>query len=651
MSMDEDLFGVDENDDDMLGDDMENYDMDVDNDNGAGDNNDEANDQDNEEDNEDNEGNEDNDDGEDGDEGDGDGEDEKDEENDEDEEGEEEEEEEDDDDEGNENQDEENGERAVSVKLENGSQDVEMGHGDSERTGDRKNGLADLNPATSSKPSNNGVSSTHTESQSSASLRERVLESIRKAKEFDIVPTVAIPYSQQCHAMAVSEGPKWIITGGEDGFIRKYDFTASIEGKAPLTVAQKHNLMDSITKAGVIGSYWENEQPLTKKQMMRSNPKFKESDFSAGTVSYEPQVSPVYALDVERNGFWCVAGLLSGGISLYTMIYNEGAMHHYFKHNTSKLGQQTVDTGHLDAASVLRLNRQQDRLLSGSWDKTIREWDLNTGKVTNLFSGSTGQISSVRYRPQGLTDITFKNDGEGQNPSDVDSLFGDSDEENDQNEQNEQNEHNALKESVKTEPAKNKPATSDNIFMSSSIDGTINIWDARVLGKSAVLKLGVPENTPPWCMTASWSNDGDKLYVGRRNSTVEEISLRMPHANGAGNTKSPNVLKRLLFPKISGPVTALSTMPNDNFLLCGSNDNIRLYNLGLYHEFALESTTSKKRATPFFVIPGHNGGVLSNLHVDDTGRFMISTSGNRGWGHSSYSDVVLVYLIDCEGMP
>lgn len=629
MSMDDDLFNVGENDEDMLEEDMDQFGMDVDDDNANEENgnDEEENDDDEDDEDEDNEENEDNDDNE---------ENEENEENDDNEDNDDNQDENDENDDQDDNDDDmdENPDKNDDEPTQKDPESASASHNN------RENQL--LREVKLTQPANGDSTKVDSESESGRSLRERVLDSIRRATEFDIVPTVAIPYGQQCHAMAVLEGPKWLVTGGEDGFIRKYDFTASIEGKAPLTVAQKHNLMDSITKAGVIGSYWENEQPLTQKQMLASNPKFNASDFSSGSVSYEPQVNPVYSLDVERNGFWCLSGLLSGGISLYTMIYNEGAIHHYFRHNANKFGEQTIDTGHLDAVSVLKLNRAQDRFLSGSWDKTIREWDLNTGKVVNLFKGSTGQISSIQFRPQGLTDITFKNDGEGQNPSDVDSLFGDSDEEDDAN---------VSKSSIKTDLAKNKPATSDSIFMSSSIDGTINIWDVRVSGKNLVLKLGVPENVPPWCMTASWSNDGDKLYVGRRNSTVEELSLRMPHSRGASNSKVPNVLKRLLFPKISGPVTALSTMPNDNFLLCGSNDNIRLYNLSLYHEFALESTTSKKRATPFFVIPGHNGGALSNLYVDDSGRFMISTSGNRGWGHSSYADVVLVYSIDCEGMP
>lgn len=620
MSMDDDLFNVGDNDEDMLDAEEENdsYGMDVDqndqneddDENGDNNENDENDENDNEEGNNDDDGND----------------------------------EEDGNDEDGEDEDGEDANDDDKEKEQN-SQDANDNNGKAQKKDEQNGGSKEG----SANQESNGLEEANGASvpNDAVSIRQRALEGMKKANYLDISPMVACPYANQCHSFAVSEGPKWLLTGGEDGFIRKYDFTASIEGKLPLTVAQKHNLMDSITKAGVIGSYWENEQPQTKQQIMEGNPKIKPSDFTSGAISYEPKVNPVYALDVERNGYWCLSGLLSGGISLYTMIYNEGAIHHYFPHNNQKQAQHSTANGHLDTISVLRLNFEQNRFLSGSWDKTIREWDLNTGKVVNLYKGSTGQISTIQYRPLGLTDITFEVDGtEAKNDnSDVDSLFGDSDEERDKDDDDE----TAAAKSKPETKGKNKVVTSDSIFMSSNIDGTVNIWDARVSTSTATLRIGVPEGVPPWCMTSAWSNDGDKIYVGRRNSTVEELSLRMPHKLGTGSTAVPNVSKTLQFPKISGPVSALAVMPNDNFLLCGSNDNIRLYNLGLYNEFAQETTVLKKRATPFFVIPGHHGGMLSNLYVDDTGRFMISTSGSRGWGQASYADAVLVYSIDYEG--
>ena len=49
--------------------------------------------------------------------------------------------------------------------------------------------------------------------------------------------------------------------------------------------------------------------------------------------------------------------------------------------------------GHDWSVTSLVLNTKGDLLLSGSWDKTMRLWDLNTGEVVNVFKGHQEMLS------------------------------------------------------------------------------------------------------------------------------------------------------------------------------------------------------------------------------------------------------------------
>ena len=48
--------------------------------------------------------------------------------------------------------------------------------------------------------------------------------------------------------------------------------------------------------------------------------------------------------------------------------------------------------------------------------------------------------------------------------------------------------------------------------------------------------------------------------------------------------------------------------------------------------------------TPFLIVPGHRTGVISQLYLDPTCTFMISTGGNRGW-EGATTEVLLGYEI------
>ncbi|KAL7621765.1 Transcription factor spt8 [Parahypoxylon ruwenzoriense] len=208
------------------------------------------------------------------------------------------------------------------------------------------------------------------------------------AATYDIVPTMAAPMATSINAMAITPDLRYWMTGGSDGYIRKYDGPATINGKTLLTVAQRHPFVDSVTKAGVLMSYWENAEP------------------QPALVRQEDLVlSPVYSLAVHSQALWLLSGLESGGINLQSVRHDEGK-------------RITCLKKHTNAVSVLTLSPDEKSVLSGSWDKNIFNWDLNTGQVTRHFDGSGGQISAVEIRPLGGAPIPPEA-GEEDIPSDT----------------------------------------------------------------------------------------------------------------------------------------------------------------------------------------------------------------------------------------
>lgn len=74
---------------------------------------------------------------------------------------------------------------------------------------------------------------------------------------------------------------------------------------------------------------------------------------------------------------------------------------------------------------MLTLAQDEKSVLSGSWDKTVLDWDLNTGQVKRSFEGSAGQISALEMRPlssspiaEALPDQTTTNDTFSSNNAD-----------------------------------------------------------------------------------------------------------------------------------------------------------------------------------------------------------------------------------------
>ena len=377
-------------------------------------------------------------------------------------------------------------------------------------------------------------------------------------------------------------------------------------------------------------------------------------------------LSPVYSLAVHHQALWILSGLESGSINLQSVRHDEGK-------------RITCLRGHKSTVSVLTMTEDERSLLSGSWDKTIKDWDLNTGQVRRTFAGSGGQIASIEFRPtssipvpqdsstEDVHSTTFSNnDGyksaanglmtngitnngaateenaEQAHGSPDDSLFGDRDslfgdgndgilgtsnsarfDEDDDDEfsiaiangiQQQQQDDDAQAEldtvdlggpvqppqvslksdenvaqqtnqppqeatgtnaqdssnppvngipsssgeaptqqhTEKSEQAEEQDPTSETIFLDASIDGSLRIWDRRQ--PNPVAHINPRKGVPPWCMNACWSPDGNTIYAGRRNNTVEEYSLHK------GALREPSRVFKL--PSDSGAVSAVKPMPN-----------------------------------------------------------------------------------------
>lgn len=539
----------------------------------------------------------------------------------------------------------------------------------------------------------------------SARFRYEVRPEALNASIYDIMPTIAAPQSTSINAIAATPDMRFWFSGGTDGYIRKYDGVASVNGKTLLTVAQRHPFVDSVVKAGVLMTYWDNEEPLLK--------------------SEDHSLSPVYSLAVQSQALWMLSGLESGAINLYSVRHDEGKrITHLSKHKS--------------AVSVLTLAQDEKSVLSGSWDKNVFDWDLNTGQVKRSFEGSGGQISAIEMRPASSLPVpeetgetissskdmkTFTNgnntltngtnghsvdDGSIDAPgsptdslfgggSDANSLFGetagdgapsggnfgdDDDEfsraigaeldiqerdadgdlnmgESDMNLNTDltvadapaapvpesQPSNGVVTTSVTsngvlqaesavgsslgqvTATTQDAVATSDSTFLAASMDGTLTVWDRRQ--PNPVARIPTRTGVPPWCMAACWSPDGNFIYAGRRNGTVEEFSLHKGLRNAERTFK---------FPQGSGAVSALRAMPNGRHLICASHDILRLYDLK-------DTQAFKHSSVPFLIVPGPpRAGVISALHIDPTCKYMLSAAGNRGW-EGSNTEVLIGYEI------
>src|SRR5439155_6341691 len=66
--------------------------------------------------------------------------------------------------------------------------------------------------------------------------------------------------------------------------------------------------------------------------------------------------------------------------------------------------------GHKDSVVAVAFSPNGRSALSGSWDGTVRLWDLETGKELRRFTGHSGAVDSVALSPDGRRALSGGND-------------------------------------------------------------------------------------------------------------------------------------------------------------------------------------------------------------------------------------------------
>ncbi|KAH8116924.1 WD40 repeat-like protein [Phellopilus nigrolimitatus] len=465
--------------------------------------------------------------------------------------------------------------------------------------------------------------------------RTRLVSSTTHPRSYTVEAICAIAHPEPTHSLAASMCMTHLLTGSQDGYIRDYDVFSAVNGKTFLTAPQRQHcaVVEGTMKSGQLRMWWENPGAP-----------------QADAIVEDHTRSPVTSLAMQSDALWALGGTESGHINLFTVRHEPGQF-------------ITALYGHRGHVSSLALQHDEMGFFSAGWDGDVYQWDLNTGQQTRKFTSTGAQVAVVAVRPLGPIfppprDLSITGpdlpeglsrmaDDDSKSDASYDPLFDDEPEDENPalqpakpNTQNISIPKGSLVNYSRGPPpldSTNYGSFSPDVLMTASIDGSVVLWDQRVNAPGkGVGRLEMSSKTPPWCVSACWSADGGQIYAGRRNCTVDVWDTRQfgQSVNGV-----PKLLKTLRNPISSGAVSCVAAFPDGRHIAVASNDNIRLWNAS---EAGESETSGRGRSgVPFKIIPGHHGGIVSQLLIDPAARFMVSASSNRGWSGESTRTVLV----------
>jgi len=167
---------------------------------------------------------------------------------------------------------------------------------------------------------------------------------------------------------------------------------------------------------------------------------------------------------------------------------------------------------HSDWVSSVRFSpsAKQPLIVSAGWDKLVKVWNLNDCKLRTNLSGHTGPIYTSTISPDGSLCASGGKDGncmlwdviDGKHLYSLDAG----------------NTINALTFSPK------------NYWLCAATDNSIKVWDLenkQVLEEIVPDKMEEKKNGTPWCVSLSWSADGNMLFAGRTDGSIYVYEVKI----------------------------------------------------------------------------------------------------------------------------
>jgi WD40 repeat protein len=235
-------------------------------------------------------------------------------------------------------------------------------------------------------------------------------------------------------------------------------------------------------------------------------------------------------------------------------------------------------TGHSDWVWSVAYSPDGQTLASGSWDNTIKLWNVKTGNLLQTLEGHSSWVNSVTYSPDGQTLASASNDNtiklwNVKTGNLLQTLEG----------------HSYLVNSVAYSP-------DGQTLASGSVDSTIKLWNVKTGNLLQTL-----EGHSYSVNSVAYSPDGQTLASGSVDSTIK-----------LWNVPTGNLLQTLTGHYIL--VWSVAYSPDGQTLASGSEDNtIKLWNV----------KTGKLLQT----LEGHSKSVYSVAYSPD-GQTLASGSGD-----------------------